>query len=119
MMRQYDLLNRCLKELHGSQVPASKRLKLEVLLIQTKLVLLQGEVESRVVGDAASEQEFLGVYERLRQVCGCYCQAETDLLIEHLEKMKVGLTDGYEAQRTKVRPEQKQKGHLWGFLRTF
>jgi hypothetical protein len=120
MMRQYDLLNRCLKELRGSQVPDSKRLRLEVLLIQTKLALLQGEVESRVVGDAASELEFLGVYDCLRQVCGCYDKAETDLLIGHLEKMKKDLNNDSEAQRTKTRPGQKQKGrHLWGFLRSF
>ena len=119
-MRQYDLLNRCLKELRGSQVPDSKRLRLEVLLIQTKLALLQGEVESRVVGDAASELEFLGVYDCLRQVCGCYDKAETDLLIGHLEKMKKDLNNDSEAQRTKTRPGQKQKGrHLWGFLRSF
>lgn len=120
MIRQYDLLNRCLKELHGSQLAAGKRLRLEVLLIQTKLVLLKGEVESRVAGDAASEQEFLGVYDRLRQVCTCYCQTETDLLIKHLEKMKEGLNDAPRAQRTGVPPGKEEKTRrLWTFTRTF
>ena len=119
MIRQYDLLNRCLQELHGSQLPACKRLKLEVLLIQTKLALLQGEVENRVAGDAASEGEFLGVYDRLRRVCGCYCQAETDLLVGQLEKVKAGLNDRPGAQRANTRPGQKQNSrHLWSFLRT-
>lgn len=121
-MRQYDLLNRCLRELKGSQVPGTKRLRLEVLLIQTKLVLLKSEVESRVAGNAASEQEFLGVYDSVRRVCGRYCQAETDHLICYLEKMKEGLNDNPEAnpeaKRTNVRLGQKEKAcRLWTFMR--
>jgi hypothetical protein len=118
-MRQYDLLNQCLKALNGSLMPSCKRLRLEVLLIQTKLVLLKGEVESRVTGDAASEGEFLGVYDRLKRVCDCYCQAETDLIIGRLEKMKVDLNGGTGAQRAIARPGQKSvPRHLWDFLRT-
>ena len=51
-----------------------------MLLNQIKVALLKGEVESRVSGDAASEQEFLGVYDRVRRVCGFYREVETDLL---------------------------------------
>jgi len=117
-MKQYDILNRCLKELNGSRIPDSKRLRLEVLLIQAKLVLLKSEVESRVAGDAASEQEFLGVYDSLKRVCGCYCQAETDLLIGQLEKLKEGLNDFPEAKPTTVRSEQRKKPRRFcNFLR--
>jgi hypothetical protein len=117
MIRQYDLLNRCLRELKGSQVPETKRLRLEVLLIQTKLVLLKSEVESRVAGDAASEQEFLGVYDSVKRVCVHYCQAETDQLICYLERMKEGLNDNPEAKRANVRLGQTEKARrLWTFM---
>jgi hypothetical protein len=119
LMRQYEILNRCLKELYGSQLHTDKRLRIEVLLNQIKLALLKVEVESRVSGDAASEQEFLGVYDRVRRVCGFYREVETDFLIGHLERMKKSLNGDPEAQPAIVRPEQKKKArHLWSFLRT-
>ena len=93
MMRQYDLLNRCLKELKGSKVTIDKKLKLELLFIQTKVILLTSEVENRVRGDATSEQEFYSLYERVRQVCESGRETEMDQLIGHLEKLKQGLKD--------------------------
>ena len=103
MMRQYDLLNKCLKELRASSLPAYQRLTVEVLLIQIKRILLCNEVKSRVAGNAESEQEFLGLYDRIERICGIY-RAETDMLILHLEKLKDGLSDGSEAKRTGMGP---------------
>jgi hypothetical protein len=62
-------------------------------LIQTKLVLLKGEVESCVAGDAASEQEFLELYDSIKRVCDNSSTVEVDLLIGDLEKFKQALND--------------------------
>jgi len=110
MIKQYDLLNSCLRQLKSSKLPALKKLKIELLLIQTKQVLLKSVVESRVTGDAASEREFLGIYDSVRRVCSCYCEAETDLLIGHLEKVKEGLNQNSEAKRTSMWRGQKNSG---------
>ena len=119
MMRQYELLNLCLRELQGSRVPSDKKLRIEVLLLQTKLVLLRKEVESQVWGNAASEREFFGLYERVRQVCGRDCQADMDLLIGQLVKLKETLNDYSEAKRTDTGPGTKERDRaLQTFTRT-
>jgi hypothetical protein len=115
MMRQYELLNRCLKELDGSNIQTARKLRLEVLFIQTKLALLKSEVESLLCCDAASEQEFLGIYDSLRRVCGSYCAEETDQLIHRMEKLKEGLNSSAEAKET-VAPVPKRSGGFCGLL---
>jgi hypothetical protein len=92
-MKQYELLSKCIRDLKDSKMPAEKKLLLELLFIQTKVVLLTSEVESRVRGDATSEQEFYSLYERVRQVCESGRETEMDQLIGHLEKLKQGLKD--------------------------
>jgi hypothetical protein len=111
MLRQYDLLNKCLKELKGSMLPAEKRLRVELLLIQTKRVLLKDEVESKVTGDVASEKEFLGVYEHLRRVCGCYSKTETEQFIVNLGKTKEDLDDISETKRESMGCGQERRYH--------
>jgi hypothetical protein len=115
MMRQYEILNKCLRELAGSNIQTARKLRLEVLFIQTKLALLKSEVESRLYCDAASEQEFLGIYDSLRRVCGSYCAEETDQLIHRMEKLKEDLNSSAEAKET-VAPVPKRSGVFCGLL---
>jgi hypothetical protein len=110
MMRQYKILNRCLKELNSSQLQTDKKLKMEVLLLQIKLVLLRREVESRLTGDAASEQVFLVLYDSVRRACNSYSQTETESLIGQLEKIKDYLNNSSELKRTNVEPGPDGRG---------
>jgi hypothetical protein len=89
MIRQYDLLNRCLKELRSASFPAMGKLKLELQFIQVKKILLDWEVEYRLRGNAESERQFLGLYEQVRQICSSsYVESEAEKLILCLDKIK-------------------------------
>jgi hypothetical protein len=92
MLKQYSILSSCLSELKASSMPTIEKLKLEVQLIQTKRILLDKDVEERVMGVASSEQELIGFYDHFRQVCSSLSKdCEVDEIVLHLGKIKESL----------------------------
>ena len=89
MLKQYRLLNDCLRELKNSHLPAAEKLKLEVHLYQLKRLLLIDEVAAMVKDDASSESEFMAMYEAFKNICPGHCKAgEVNELMMHQLKMK-------------------------------
>jgi hypothetical protein len=92
MLRQYNILNRCLLDLKKSDMQDMKRLKLEVQLIQTKQLLLNRQVEYRVAGVVSSEEEFNGMYDLFRDACRTNANDnEVDGALLRLLEIKRGL----------------------------
>lgn len=92
MLTQFSILTSCLSELKSSSMLAIEKLKLEVQLIKTKRILLDKDVEERVMGVASSEQEFIGLYDHFRHVCSSSSNdCEVDELVLHLGKIKESL----------------------------
>lgn len=67
MLNQIEIVNQCLRDLQGSEMANSEKLKLEAQLFQLKRLLMIPEVEAMVKGDASSEKEFMKIYNALKQ----------------------------------------------------
>ena len=92
MLKQYSVLSKCLFELKKSDLPIIDKLRIEVLLIQTKRILLDHVVERRVACVASSEIQFDNLYEQVCYVClSGKTPEDLDRLKELLREVKEGL----------------------------
>jgi hypothetical protein len=93
MTKQYDFLNRCLKELSNSNLPTTMKLRIELLLLQTKMNLLKYEAKPGLKSHSESEPEFAALYVHVKCVCnGNSTNAEIVALVHHLHTIKNGIT---------------------------
>lgn len=92
MVKQYGVLTMCQDEIESSNLPVIDKLKIRMLLIQTKRLLLNGDVSARVRDDGKSEREFEELYDYVRHVCSPASKArELDDLIMRLVTIKEDL----------------------------
>lgn len=92
MQKQYDILNLCLAELKRSGLPAVKKLKLEVQLIQIKRLLLQQQFKGDIAGASSSEEGFSELHKEVRRVCSLSVEgSEVDKVILSLIKLNENL----------------------------
>ena len=69
MLKQYAILSICQIELQRVKLPAISKLRLEMQIIQAKIILLNGDVRAKVEGDGNSESEFTELYNQLTHLC--------------------------------------------------
>ena len=92
MLKQYSILTMCQLELKDSRLPVIENLRIEIQLIQTKQLLLQGNVSARIKGDAGSESRFMELHDRIRHACSPEGGVgEVESLILHMLQIKEDL----------------------------
>jgi hypothetical protein len=112
MLKQYEILTTCLKELGLSSLLTIEKLKLEVQLFQTGHILLNDDVEIGVTGATESEQEFYVLHEHVRHVCNTSCTGdEVEDLMLHLQNIKEGLTIHKNMNGTKISSNYNSMNH--------
>jgi hypothetical protein len=89
MTKHYGLLNRCLKVLSSSNLPITMKLRIELLLLQTKMNLLKFESKSGLKGNYPCEGDFAALYDHVKSVCDSNSTgAEIAELIHHVQTIK-------------------------------
>jgi hypothetical protein len=94
MTKHYGLLNMCLKVLSSSNLPTTMKLRIELLLLQTKMNLLKFESKSGLKGNYPCEGEFAALYDHVKGVCDSNSTgAEIAELIHHVQTIKNSFTN--------------------------
>jgi hypothetical protein len=94
MTKRYGFLNMCLKVLSYSNLPTTMKLRIELLLLQTKMSLLKLESNSTLKSNYPCEGEFAALYDHVKIVCNSNSTgAEIAKLIHHVQTIKNSFTN--------------------------
>lgn len=69
MLKQYEVLSRCIALINVPILPHVEKLKLEIQLILMKQLLLSQKVESMLKNISESEAEFQAIFDEIEMVC--------------------------------------------------
>lgn len=118
MLKQYNLLTRCLTLINIPILPHIEKLKLEIQLILLKQLLLMQPVEAKIRDVAQSESEFEQLAAEIEEICNTSSDdiasrlsevtAAVKRMTEELKKFLVQDEDG--RSNEKPRPDHKR---LW------
>lgn len=75
MEHQFGIINQCLQLLKQSDVPAIKKLRAEIQLIQVKRLLLKDGLSEELKSSSGKDM-FEGLLAQMRAMCGSNCDHE-------------------------------------------
>lgn len=120
MLKQYDILTKCLIMLNIPLLPQIEKLKLEIQLILMKQLLLMNPVESRISGMAKSEADFEDLYRQIEEICKSGSMFDASLalkaLTSHVKRMTEDLKRFLEdetRERFSVERSEAEKPNVW------
>lgn len=85
MEQQFGIINQCLHLLKQSDLPAIKKLRTEIQLIQVKRLLLKDGLSNDMKCGPGGEDMFDGLLCQMRKMCGSNC--DHDALTEVMDRI--------------------------------
>ncbi|MBJ6724056.1 hypothetical protein [Geomesophilobacter sediminis] len=118
MLKQYNVLTKCLTVINIPILPHIEKLRLEIQLILLKQLLLMQPIESKIRGATHSELEFEDLQARIEDICTSLSEdiadrlSETTVLVKRMtDELKLLLVADEEPMAIEKAPSDRPR--LW------
>jgi hypothetical protein len=87
-MKEYKIIDGCLKTLRDSHVDTMQKLRMENLFVAMKMLLLMDISDDPAIPEALRHDSFEELLNRVKQVCAGGSADGVTGLLDHVKKMK-------------------------------